>query len=151
MGGGRRLGSMSSIDWSQVKSCVAGVDGLDVTFEQGDGQLGAVRVPYEPKILTKPGRQTNAEQPQQHRFVSCSWWENNPMYTGTPQQLMSSYYQQVCQPGPSFIAKPSEIGVILTTGYTLADEKTPFVQKNCARLERLVGTHWAVVQNSCPS
>lgn len=34
------------MDWSKVKSAVAGVDGLDVTFEGDDGQLGAVRVPY---------------------------------------------------------------------------------------------------------
>lgn len=34
------------MDWNKVKSAVAGVDGLDVTFEDESGQLGAVRMPY---------------------------------------------------------------------------------------------------------
>lgn len=34
------------MDWSKTKNIVAGADGLEVTFEQGDGTLGAVRLPY---------------------------------------------------------------------------------------------------------
>lgn len=34
------------MDWNKVKSAVATVGGLDVTFEDGSGQLGAVRMPY---------------------------------------------------------------------------------------------------------
>lgn len=34
------------MDWSRAKSVVAGVGGLDVTFENDAGQLGAMRLPY---------------------------------------------------------------------------------------------------------
>lgn len=43
------------MDWNKAKSMVAGVDGLDVTFEDDNGQLGATRVPA--------GQQTAQRQP----------------------------------------------------------------------------------------
>lgn len=44
--GGMMRGVEDGVDWDRTKSVVAGVDGLEVTFEQRDGTLGAVRLPY---------------------------------------------------------------------------------------------------------
>lgn len=135
------------MDWSKVKSAVASVDGLDVTFEDDGGQLGAVRLPYASQRSTGQRQPPHAEVEQQHRVVTCTWWQNNPAYTGPPQQLLSSYYQKVCQNGPIFMAKPSAVGQILT-GFSIVDEKTPFLQQVCARIERFDGNQWVHV-NGC--
>lgn len=39
-------GVESEVDWDRTRNIVAGVDGLEVTFEQGDGTLGAAKLMY---------------------------------------------------------------------------------------------------------
>ena len=34
------------MDWNKTKNIIAGVDGLEVTFEQNDGTLGAAKLVY---------------------------------------------------------------------------------------------------------
>lgn len=76
------------MDWNKAKNIVAGVDGLEVTYEQGDGTLGAVRLGYRtqqsafPTQLPHGGATTPTPSPGQalntYRIMACGRTTTGP-------------------------------------------------------------------------
>lgn len=114
------------MDWSKVKSAVATVDGLDVTFEDDGGQLGAVRVPYagqQSPVRQKPGLPTYRLRLTSH--IECKDSQGQVLF-GAPVQTYGPAFTAVSDEA----AKPKLNQPIIHMG-------NGCIQKVCWALEKL--------------
>lgn len=75
----------AGIDWDHAKSILAGTDELEVTVDQGDGTLGALKIPYNVQAKPQPAPNgVRIETIVNKRFVLASMLM-------TPQDLMQQF------------------------------------------------------------
>jgi hypothetical protein len=113
------------MDWNRAKSMVAQVGGLDVVFEDDNGQLGAVRL---------PGMPTGVRQP-------TAWGKNE--YLLEFREKTKSLKKQGPQIGAlAFIATEAE-------ALNWAQSMSP-KPGYCSVLAKAFGNRFFLVWSSCP-